>query len=209
MDACPALFVARNWIEDTNRFSLPKPPAWFLKALWDQDAELVILPSRLRKVYLVGRRRRSTLRVPLVAKAHDALLKKTRGSDGDLLAAHNLLPVDIIKGKIGGSWSPMILQELRERDTWAAGGAEKFADKLDAQDKAREQAIRKATTDDIEYRAKDAWRSYQARTGQRNQHANAFHKKAAKVVRGKLSPHQPSSGTAGSGFTVTSAFVGR
>lgn len=169
-----------NWIPDENRYKAPKPPTWFLKALWDQDAMLVILPSRVRKAYVLARRRDKTyINAPMMVAAHNDLLRKTRGGDGDLLATHNLLMVDYISGNIHGNWSPAIIADLKSRDTWAAGGGDKFADTLDEQDRADAAKKRKDLTDNMEHRARDAWRSLQARTGQRNKHANDSHKKAA------------------------------
>jgi hypothetical protein len=69
-----------------------------------------------------------------------------------------------------GSWMrscPEIMSDLRKRDMWAAGGAEAYITRLEAEEAAEDAAKRKQTEDDIEYRAADAWRSYQARTGQR------------------------------------------
>lgn len=170
-----------NWIEEaTNRFKAPKPPAWFLKALWDQDAMLVILPSRVRQAYVLARRRDKTYaNAPMMVAAHNDLLRKTRGGDGDLLATHNLLMVDYIVGNIHGTWSPAIIADLKSRDTWAAGGGDKHADKLDEADRKAAEKRRTDLSSDMEHRARDAWRSLQARTGQRNQHANEGHKKPA------------------------------
>lgn len=198
-------FIAANWIPDRNRFSAPKPPEWFLKALWDQDAQLVILPSRIGRKYILARRRQKSSAVPVLVKAHNKLMIDTRGSDGDMLASYNLLGVDTIKGNIHGTWSPAILQELRERDMWP-GGADKFIDKLEEGERKVEATKRANFQSDMEHRAGDAWRSLQARTGQRNQHSNAGHKKSAKVSKPS---RQPSSSTAGSGFQVHSGFTGR
>lgn len=178
-----------NWVPDQNRCKLPKPPAWFLKAMWDQDAGLVLFPSRVRHAYILGRRREHSLRVPMLVKAHNKLMAQTRGSDGDMLAANNCQYVDVIKGNVyGGSWNPIMLQELKDRDTWAQGGAKKYADKLDAADAKVESETKRKWDADMEVRARDSWRSYQARTGQRNHHAK-------NVVREKSS----SSSTAGLG----------
>lgn len=169
-----------NWLPDVNRYKAPKPPAWFLKALWDQDAMLVILPSRVRKAYVLARRRDKTyINAPMMVAAHNDLLRKTRGSDGDLLATHNLLMVDYINGNIHGTWSPAIIADLKSRDTWAAGGGYAFADKLDAQDAKDREKKARDLADSMEHRARDAYRSLQARTGQRNKHANDSHKKTA------------------------------
>lgn len=188
--------VMVNYIEDVNRFKVPSPPQWFLKALWDHDSELVILPSRLKKVYLLARRRDKSLRVPMLVKIDNELQRKTRGSDADLMAIHNLVLVDTISGVIGGTWSPMILKDLKDRDMWAKG-ADKYNDTLLEQEKRVEDTKRAKWLGDIDHRSKDAYRSYQARTGQRNKHANDSHHKGARVYKSS------SSSTAGSGLVIT------
>jgi hypothetical protein len=185
-----------NWIEDSNRYKLPAPPQWFLKALWDQDSELVILPSRKKKCYILARRRDKSLRAPMLVKVDNELQRKTRGSDADLLAVNKLVFVDHITGVAGGTWSPVILQDLRDRDTWKQG-ADKYNDSLLEQEKSAADKKRAKWLDDIDHRSKDAYRSYQARTGQRNKHANDNHHKGARVYK------QSSSSTAGSGIVIT------
>ncbi len=170
-----------NWIPDINRFRLPKPPEWFLKALWDQDAGLVLLPSRMQRKYLLARRRSMSLTMATIAVHADPLRKRLRKdtpsvtfSDGDLLAEHSLVLVDAITARVGdiaqGSWmrsAPAILSELRKRDLWANGGQQQYSDRLEANELAAEVAKRTKLESDIDHRARDAWRSYQARTGQR------------------------------------------
>lgn len=159
-----------NWIPDQNRFNLPKPPAWFLKVLWDQDAGLVIVPSRQARKYLLTRRRELSRRVFDLSRAA-AQLPLARGGDAAMLEQYGLLKVDAIGGNVyHGSWMrscPAICAELRSRDLWARGGADKFANDLDTQEQEARDRQRAGLLDDIDHRARDAWRSYQARTGQR------------------------------------------
>lgn len=185
-----------NWIPDTNRWKVPAPPQWFLKQLWDLDAGLVIIPSRRRRLYILARRRELSLRAPLLVKKHNELLQKTQGSDADMLAVYNLLHVDVIRGTVGGTWSPTIFAELKARDTWAEG-ADKYVDNLEASERATAAADKAVWIDDIDQRAKDSWRSLQARTGQRNHHARNSGQRV------KKSPLSPSSSTAGSGIVIT------
>lgn len=184
-----------NWLLDDNRFRLAKPPQWFLQMLWDFDALLVIVPSRLRPVYLLARKRNFTLRAPMMCKAQDQVMRDTRGSDGDLLAAHGLLPVDSIIPRRGatihGTWSPDIIEGLRERDIVAAGGAHKYADRLDAQDDALTARRRDTVADNLQHRAADGFRSLQARTGQRTK------------LTIPSAPKRSSSSTVGSGIVIT------
>jgi hypothetical protein len=199
----------RNWIADQNPHKLKKPPMWFLKMLYDQDAALVILPSRTGRAYLMARRREFSMRVPLMVQAHNTLMRQTRGLDGDMLATHNLQGVNYLTGNVYGTWSPGIIQQLKDRDIWAAGGADKYIANIEEAEAKEVRNKRKQLLDNIEHRAGDAWRSYTARTGQRNQHSNFTHKKATKVkmLRTKLSP-QPSSSTEQSGFSVDVGFTG-
>lgn len=128
----------------------------------------------------------------MLTAAHNDLLRRTRGSDGDMLATHNLLYVDVISGTIGGTWSPAIIQDLKDRDTWAAGGGDKYADKLEAVEKKAEEKTKANWLSDIEHLGGDSWRSLQARTGQRSKLSDQ-----PKVA------NSPSSGTAGSGLVIT------
>lgn len=160
----------RNWIPDTNKFMLPAPPAWWLTRLQDFDADLVVFPSRLRRSYILARRRSQTLRRPELVKLDGELLKQTAAGDGQVLAQHDLVFVDQIVG--WGNFTTGIFNQLRARDTWRVGGGENYADILDAKDADLTARKRRTFLDDIEHRAGDAWRSYQARTGARNQHAN-------------------------------------
>jgi hypothetical protein len=185
-----------NWVPDNMRF--PKPPDWFLKQLWDLDDALVVLPSRSRRAYILARRRNLSNRVPLLVKADYQLQKRTRGNDADMLAEHNLVMVDVIQGtNMHGTWSPTIFADLRARDIWRNGGAEKINQQLLESEAAERQRTRRKWLDDLDHRSRDAWRSYQARTGQRSKHANDSHKKAARVYKSS------SSGTAGSGIVIT------
>lgn len=162
-----------NWIPDTNRFQVPAPPQWFLQMLWDQDAALVILPSRVKKQYILARRREFSLRAPVIVAAHNDLMRQVRGSDGDMLAGYNVQFVDVIAGNVNGTWSPAIIAALQARDTWALGGSAKYTAKLEAAEQAEVDKADADRLDKIEQQAKDSWRSLQARTGQRNHHAHS------------------------------------
>lgn len=159
-----------NWIQDTNKFLLPAPPQWWLIRLRDFDSQLVVFPSRLRRAYILARRRNQTLRRPKLVKLDGDLLKQTAGDDGQVLAQNDLVFVDQIIG--WGGFTTKIFSQLRARDTWRVGGGDKYADLLETQEAHAATQKRKSWLDDIEHRAGDAYRSYQARTGQRNQHAN-------------------------------------
>lgn len=167
-----------NWLQDTNPYLLPMPPSWWLQLLHDQDAALVVFPSRLGPRYILARRRSATLGMPALVKVDNELLKMTAGGDGDVLASNNLVAVDTIVNT-SGNWTTAIFAQLRARDIWAAGGGDAYTDRLDAADAAKVAATRAHFIDDIDQRAKDSYRSLQARTGQRNQRAGPG---SAKIV---------------------------
>lgn len=179
--------VPSNWIADRNRYGLPEPPAFVLTAFHNQDAALVLVPSNQQRKYLLARRR-------TLSRDMSAIVRKTRDgaaatlkqlprfaeSDSAMLERLDLVLVDSITHVHGnvanGSWMrslPGLLAELRARDTWATGGADKLTDRLEAAERATEDRDRATLHDNIEHRARDAWRSLQARTGQRNQRASS------------------------------------
>lgn len=157
---------SNNYLTTKNPFNLPAPPAWWLRKLHDQDAALVLFPSQIRQAYILARRRSHSLKRPHLVELDKALLKTSAGMDGDILADHNLVFVESIVG--WGIWTDNIFGQLRARDMWTQGGAEKYADKLDAVDDAKEAKKRANVGDMIDHMARDTYRSYQARTGQRS-----------------------------------------
>lgn len=197
-----------NWIPDVNKYRLAKPPDWFLKQMWDLDAALVILPSRNRQVYLLGRRRELSQRVPMLVeqfKKDTAADPRSKGLDADLIASSNLVMVDTIGGNVRGSWSPLLLQALKERDMWGTGGVDAYIAQMEAREQKAADLKRTQLLDDIDHRARDAWRSYQARTGERNQRGTG-RKPGARVVKSSLS--RPSSRTVtANGFSVDVGFA--
>jgi hypothetical protein len=184
MSDMPSVDATANWEPDVNRFGLPKPPAWFLKMLWDQDAALVVLPSRQGRKYIVARRRSLSKNVNQIVQTllADAMKKHkaVRYLDSEMLESRKLVVVDAITSMTGNlhdaGWmasAPGMLGELRSRDMWTAGGVDKFLENLEAREAKQAAKQRQSLLDDIDHRAGDAWRSYQARTGARNQHANS------------------------------------
>lgn len=152
-------WVQVNYIPDNTRMAAP--PAWFLGAIHDQDAELVLLPSRQTPfAYVIARR----LRSKVWSKAQ---VDSTTQPDTKMCMGYNLIPVCKMF-KHGSSWDVRpVLKSLRARDMWAHGGPEKVADLLEEQEDAERKKIKAEIRDDMWNRSGDAWRSYQARTGQR------------------------------------------
>ena len=148
----------RNFIHDRNPFNLPAPPAWWLQQLSDYDSQLVVIPSRQEAIYRLTRRTWNRPGIAAMAVIH-------REQDTAMMASYGVVPVTTIVG--WGVWGTNIFNSLRARDIWAHGGAEKFV-KLEEDYEADAERKRKATIrDDMWVRSGDAWRSYQARTGQR------------------------------------------
>jgi hypothetical protein len=147
-----------NFIPDRNPFNLQEPPEWWLKCLYDFDQDLVIVPSRMERLYRLARRARKSPGIgPL------AILD--RQADTAMLASYRLIPVTSIIS--WGVWGTHIFNELRARDLWRAGGATKYIQTLEAFEAEQERKRKEAIAEGADYRARDAWRSYQARTGQR------------------------------------------
>ena len=160
----PNPFVGRNYLNLNARMAVP--PTYWLQRLYDFDDMLVVFPSfKVPFAYVLARRRQLTAGLTDVVTQVAAELVNP---DTVACLNHGLVPVSLIY-RTGEAWHiDNILQSLRARDIWAHGGADKFADKLDEADNARERQTHAAVRDDMYNRAGDAWRSYQARTGQRN-----------------------------------------
>lgn len=146
-----------NYIEDINPFKLAGPPQWFLRALWDFDASLVIVPSRQTCVYRLAQRRPLHLPDHIV---HEALFNE---SDTKMLASYSLVPVTSIIAT--AHWSPLLLQELHNRSVYRQGGAEAVNARLDAQEAEADEKVRQANDDLATFYAKEGWKSYRRRIG--------------------------------------------
>lgn len=157
-------FVGLNFLPLNPKMSVP--PAYFLQRLFDFDDKLVLFPSfSVPFAYVIARRKQRTSGI--TDAALDSVLTNP---DTRAALAHNLVPVSLIY-RTGESWNPdPVIRSLKARDIWAHGGAEKAADLMDAADAAKQKKLKADIRDDMYNRAGDAWRSYQARTGQRNQH---------------------------------------
>lgn len=159
----PNPYVGKNYIPDNVRMAVP--PAYWLQRLYDFDDKLVVIPSRhIPFAYVLARRKQYT--AGITDKAFEDSIDQP---DTKMCFRYGLVPVSIIYRIGSGTWSiDNIIRELKARDMWAVGGAEKMADIADAADKAEKAKIKKDIRDDMWNRSGDAWRSYQARTGQRN-----------------------------------------
>jgi hypothetical protein len=82
-----------------------------------------------------------------------------------MLARYSLVPVTTILST--AHWSTNMFHELAARAPWRMGGAEKVMNAIDDQDLHANQDVQKAITENITERAKDGWKLYQSKTGQR------------------------------------------
>ena len=155
-----------NYFPTENPFQLVAPPQWWLAKMWDMDSQLVVFPSRCRPVHVLARRRSKSLAMEAHTKIDKDLLRKSAGQDGDILADNNLIFVRHLIGNTVRRFN--FFQWLKDADTWNKDDGKDFATRVDEIDQARDTKIRLATLDDIDQRAKDAYRSYQARTGRRS-----------------------------------------
>lgn len=162
MQATSNPYVGLNYLDLNSNMAVP--PSYWLQRLFDFDDKLVVFPSFVVPfAYVLARRRQLTR-----GMTDTALEATIDQKDTKTCLRFGLVPVSLIY-RTGVTWSiDNIIADLKARDIWAAGGAEKFTDKLDAADESRKKATRAAIRDDMWHRSGDAWRSYQARTGQRS-----------------------------------------
>lgn len=152
-------WVGVNYVEKPG---VDTPPAHFLARIYDQDSQLLLIPSEQRPFsYIIARRRR------VAPGAVPKDLAADLPADTKLCLRHNAVPVCLMY-HTGQSWDPTtIIAKLQARDLWAHGGADKVADALEAQEDADKAKLSKDIRDDFYNRSGDGWRSYQSRTGQR------------------------------------------
>src|SRR5258708_10992655 len=150
-----------NWIEDTNRFSLAKPPEWWLSKLDEFDSSLVIVPSRQSPVYRLAQRRELNLAEKVV---NEALFNE---SDQKMWASYSLVPVTSILSTV--NWHDHYLfVELANRAPHRQGGADKVNQMLDEQDQ-KDELLKAARQDEhLTYLGKDAWGLYLKNLGLRS-----------------------------------------
>lgn len=154
-----------NYFATSNPFNLPAPPNWWLVRLNDFDSMLVVFPSTLRPAHILARRQQFAQPTAPLQALDKHLRRLTSGGDGDIMADRNLVYVESIAGS--GAWTIQIFLDLAARDIWAAGGAEAFNDRIITLEQAAADKQQRQLTDDMDHRARDAWRSLKARTGQR------------------------------------------
>lgn len=194
----PNPWVGRNYIPDNPRMAIP--PAWFLQRIWDQDAMLVVMPSRhIPFAYVIARRKQ--FGPGLTDQAIDAQFTQP---DTKMCVQHGCVPVCVMY-KTGATWdADPIIRSLQARDLWAHGGADKVADMLEEQEDAEKAKIQQQIRAELYERSGEGWRSYQARTKQTT-NSPYGQTRAAKQQPGRLvysnSPSSSGSTPTGSVFT--------
>lgn len=163
-----------NYIETANPFSLARPPAWFLKALYAYDPLLVIFASVSDPVYRMARRT-STGRAQL-----NKVLKSYPDSEiyfrHKLFAWKSVEPMGI--GKQGMTWQKLLL-EIPEYDQQRFGSADAVADHIDARDLETERAVDQGIQSDLDARNHDAYILASALAGSRTRAARPGRKRQA------------------------------
>lgn len=172
-----------GWIEDRNRFKLERPPDWFLNGLVSYDAQLVLIPSRKRRQYLLCRRRK------LTAGLGDVAMMDNQHPDTNMCYGHHVLPIAPLKwektktdaGLFTQANLASLIETLRERDVWRHGGGPLALDPdaavkaWDAAEATRETKQDKALWEQFYHMGRDGWRSLQARIGSRSKRASDHH----------------------------------
>lgn len=152
--------AAPNWIADINPFNLSEPPAWWLAKLYDFDHMLVLIPSRKQSKYMLARRRQ------LTAGIGDVAMLDNKNPDTLMLYSHQAVPVGYLN--FSGNWTiDSLLADLKARDVWAHGGADKVIAIVEDAEADAEIKRHRELRDNMDHRARDAYRSLKARTGQR------------------------------------------
>ena len=168
-------FIGLNYLNRDIKMAVP--PTYWLQRLYDFDQELVVFPSiQIPFAYCLARRAKRT------GGMNQKVFSTGATPDTKFCLEHKLLPISIIYRHSSASWSiDNILAELRRRDTWAAGGGDAYADQCDAADAEAQRKLKAGIRDDMWQRSGDAWRSYQARTGQRSKLSSANRSSAIKI----------------------------
>lgn len=165
------------YIADLNPFNLPAPPLWWQQGLWGFDPDLRILPGRKKPVFHLARVKKYSRGLTGAAVVDDQ-------NDTAMLVQYDLVPVTWICSTDGWSqgFLTYVLGELMARDTWAVeghpltddlmrqalfDGGSKYGQLLDQRDAEQEQQINRDVREDVYHATGDAWRSLQARTGER------------------------------------------
>jgi hypothetical protein len=173
-----------TWIEDSNRFKLPEPPAWWLGQLRDFDHMLVVMPSRLSARYILARRRQFSVGLG------DVAMLDNKHPDTNMCYAYGVVPIATLNWNNNSTTFQQqdltnILNELRSRDTWALSGGptsevgeeglDRLVDEIEGREAAKERRDHASLKEKFYHLGREAYRALKARTGQRNKRASDYH----------------------------------
>jgi len=186
--------MVRVFIADNQR--MPSPPAWFLQRLYDYDSQLVIMPSRYKPAtYVLARK----CRLGRQGLTGNVIVESITQPDTKMCMQYGCMPVCLLI-QYGPQWNAdTVLNKLKARDLWAAGGADKAADMLEAQEAKEIEDRRAAKREELMALGRDAYKSYKMRTGQRIVSGGSAHHSRP----GAANPKSSSSSTAATGILLT------
>lgn len=152
----------RCWFEGRNPYSLLKPASWWLKRLFDYDAELVVMPSVKEPGYRLCRRTQHRPGLGKLAAIHGH-------PDTIQMAAHGLLPVTTLTPWAVRNDPDNVIRDLRARDTWrmgaAPGKADAVVDRIESHEAVADVKKDAAYMDKLDVLTGEAFRSLQFRNG--------------------------------------------
>jgi hypothetical protein len=131
-------YAPPNWLGSQNPFSLPMPPWWWLKRLWDRDRELRILPGLSEACYRVARRSE---------RMRDVRPALGNDSETGRMCRERCVPVVAIRPGI--TWNSDFFQWLDDHDGWRYRDPAKRLDEIDAEVAARQQAEQEDAIDQV------------------------------------------------------------
>lgn len=175
-----------NYLVDVNPFNLAGPPAYWLKALWEFDSSLVVMPSRVGFYYRVAQRHKPNFAVKIV----NDIIKDDL--DARMLAARHLVPVTTLIATTNWSNYPLHMEELRRRNPHRMGGAAKVIQEVEAADRQKELDKAAQTDAALSDISKDAWGYYLKKLGVRSHMwIPATAKSAPPALRPASAPQKP------------------
>lgn len=152
-----------NYIAADNPFKLAGPPAYWLRALWEFDSSLVVMPSKQSFCYRVCQRRPPSFSVQMT----NDILKED--ADARMMAAQHVIPVTSLLSTANWSEFPKHMEALRQRAPWRMGGAQHVTDSLEQAEWVEEQKRKQQFEQDVlNPLSKDAWNLYNKKLGLRS-----------------------------------------
>lgn len=143
-----------NWLGRENPWQLPAPPSWWLKRLHERDAALRVLPGMKEPCYRIAR-----------ASAAMQRVKPILGNDSETgrMCREGVVPVISLRPDV--VWNDDFFAWLDAHDQWRVGGADKFADQLEAQEAQAAERLDERIDDEAGQRASSAYFAKLVRDG--------------------------------------------